>query len=261
MGDEDHRRVEVDEVALEPLQRRRCRGGWWARRAAAGRAARRAPGPARRGSARRPRSSTAAGRARRRRSPARAGRRRSRRASGSRRRARVAPGRRRRRSSVASSAPVGHPRLQPRELVLDLGDPVEAGGGVLAQRRARSAAGADRAARRGRPCRSTSVPASSADLAGERAQQGRLAAAVAARQRHPLAAVELERDVREQRPRADVLGQARQAVMIGTAAGASRRRRACSAASSLTWKEEPQPQAATTLGLLTVNPAPWRPST
>ena len=36
---------------------------------------------------------------------------------------------------------------------------------------------------------------------------------------------------------------------------------ACSAASSLTWKDEPQPQAATTFGLLTVKPAPWRPST
>ena len=36
---------------------------------------------------------------------------------------------------------------------------------------------------------------------------------------------------------------------------------ACSAASSRTWKEEPQPQAATTFGLLTTNPAPWRPST
>ena len=34
-----------------------------------------------------------------------------------------------------------------------------------------------------------------------------------------------------------------------------------SAASSRTWNEEPQPQAATTLGLLTTNPAPWRPST
>src|SRR6266487_2897921 len=33
------------------------------------------------------------------------------------------------------------------------------------------------------------------------------------------------------------------------------------AAPSLTWKEEPQPQAATTLGLLTWNPAPCRPST
>ena len=32
-------------------------------------------------------------------------------------------------------------------------------------------------------------------------------------------------------------------------------------ASSLTWKEEPQPQAATTFGLLTWNPAPCRPST
>ena len=36
---------------------------------------------------------------------------------------------------------------------------------------------------------------------------------------------------------------------------------ACSAASSFTWKDEPQPQAATTFGLLTTNPAPWRPST
>ena len=33
------------------------------------------------------------------------------------------------------------------------------------------------------------------------------------------------------------------------------------AASSLTWKEEPQPQAATTFGLLTWKPAPCRPST
>ena len=29
----------------------------------------------------------------------------------------------------------------------------------------------------------------------------------------------------------------------------------------VTWKEEPHPQAATTFGLLTANPAPWRPST
>ena len=36
---------------------------------------------------------------------------------------------------------------------------------------------------------------------------------------------------------------------------------ACSAASSFTWKEDPQPQAATTFGLLTWKPAPWRPST
>ena len=36
-----------------------------------------------------------------------------------------------------------------------------------------------------------------------------------------------------------------------------RRRRA----SSLTWKDEPQPQAATTFGLLTWKPAPCRPST
>ena len=35
----------------------------------------------------------------------------------------------------------------------------------------------------------------------------------------------------------------------------------CSAASSFTWKDEPQPQAATTFGLLTWKPAPWRPST
>ena len=34
-----------------------------------------------------------------------------------------------------------------------------------------------------------------------------------------------------------------------------------SAASSRTWKEEPQPHAATTFGLLTTKPAPWRPST
>ena len=32
-------------------------------------------------------------------------------------------------------------------------------------------------------------------------------------------------------------------------------------ASSFTWKEEPQPQAATTFGLLTWKPAPCRPST
>ena len=37
--------------------------------------------------------------------------------------------------------------------------------------------------------------------------------------------------------------------------------RGVSAASSLTWKEEPQPQAATTFGLLTWKPAPCRPST
>ena len=36
---------------------------------------------------------------------------------------------------------------------------------------------------------------------------------------------------------------------------------AVSAASSLTWKDEPQPQAATTFGLLTWKPAPCRPST
>ena len=34
-----------------------------------------------------------------------------------------------------------------------------------------------------------------------------------------------------------------------------------SAASSRTWNEEPQPHAATTFGLLTTKPAPWRPST
>ena len=34
-----------------------------------------------------------------------------------------------------------------------------------------------------------------------------------------------------------------------------------SAASSRTWNDEPQPHAATTFGLLTTNPAPWRPST
>ena len=92
-------------------------------------------------------------------------------------------------------------------------------------------------------------------------QQGGLAAAVAAEQRHPLAAVELEREVGEQRPRADVLDEAggrddRQGGAWGLDA-----RPACSAASSRTWNEEPQPQAATTFGLLTVNPAPWRPST
>ena len=42
--------------------------------------------------------------------------------------------------------------------------------------------------------------------------------------------------------------------------GAAARRTAVSAASSLTWKDEPQPQAATTFGLLTWNPAPCRPS-
>ena len=31
--------------------------------------------------------------------------------------------------------------------------------------------------------------------------------------------------------------------------------------SSFTWKLEPQPHAATTFGLLTAKPAPWRPST
>ena len=31
--------------------------------------------------------------------------------------------------------------------------------------------------------------------------------------------------------------------------------------SSRTWKDEPQPQAAITLGFSTLKPAPWRPST
>ena len=79
-------------------------------------------------------------------------------------------------------------------------------------------------------------------------------------------AVELEGEVGEQRPPTDVFCQPggcdhghRQ--VSRRSARVRRSAAACSAASSLTWKDEPQPQAATTFGLLTVNPAPWRPST
>ena len=74
----------------------RCRGGWSARRAAAGRGRRPAPGPATRASARRRRTCAASGRGRRRRGTrARAGSPARGRASRSRRRARAAPGPRR----------------------------------------------------------------------------------------------------------------------------------------------------------------------
>ncbi len=189
----------------------RCRGGSWARRAAAGRAAPRARGRARRVSARRRRSRGAAGRARPRRSRARV---RSRCATvappiaagvleaalGARRTRRGWPRRSRRPPSA----------LEPRELALDLGDPPEPRQHVLAKRDVhRSAAGAGRAARRGRPACIEIVPSSGQSSPDERSQQRRLAAAVAAGERHALAGLELERDAREERPRSDSLGEAR----------------------------------------------------
>ena len=177
------------------------------------------------------------------------------RASGSRRRARAAPapgvGVERRLGGVA----LGHPPLELGELGLDLRRSSEPRGDVLAQgpalaRRALVVEGDARAALERDRARVE------AGLADDRPQQGRLAAAVAPGERHPVAALELERDVAEQRPRADVLGQAG-----GCDRGQGQTVAACSAASSRTWKLEPQPQAATTFGLFTVNPAPWRPST
>ena len=114
---------------------RGCRGGWWARRAAAGRGGWRARGPARRGSARRRRRSRAGARRARRRSRGRAARRAPRRASGSRRRLRAAAGRPRRRAIVSSSGAARDIcRLQPRQLGLGLEHVGAAGEDVVAER-------------------------------------------------------------------------------------------------------------------------------
>ena len=206
MGDEDDGGVEVEQVAPRATPARGCRGGWSARRAAAGRGAvasaraseARVSSPPEKVESGRSASSSAE-------AEARAGRRARRRASGSRRRLRAAAGRRRRRASsprsalAATSPPraaparprsrasrrgrrrrtrrARSPRFARRALVVQ-GDP-----GALAE---------GEAARVGR------------QLAGEHPQQGRLAGAVAAGERHPLARLELEGDVVEERLAADV---------------------------------------------------------
>ena len=195
VGDQDDRRVDLDAGSPRATRASRCRGGWSARRAAAGRASRRAPGRARRGSARRRRRSPASGRARSRRSRARAGRRPRRRASDSRRRARAAPGRRRRRrGSPRRRAPrPSSPRAaraRPRSRGSSRARSMTYSRRVDSPRGGRWSWSATRT-----PLPSAIVPSSSARLAGEHPQQGRLAAAVAARERHPVAALELERDV------------------------------------------------------------------
>ena len=176
---------------------------------------------------------------------------------------------------------IGHALLQGCQLALDSGDPVEAREDVVAKRgliRPRRALVVEN---RARSRAKRERPRVEPQLAHERAKQRRLAAAVAPGQRHALAGVQPERDVAEERARSDVLCEARcrdrghrcscvvlgasprpvAKVRGGSGANAYTEAAACSAASSLTWKDEPQPHAATTLGLFTVNPAPWRPST
>ena len=183
-----------------------------------------------------------------------------------------------------------HPRLEALQLGLDLQDPGQAGEDVLAQRQLPLARRTLVVQRNPDALAETERARVDPLLRGEDPQQGRLAGAVTAGERHPLARPEPERDVVEQLPCAYVLRQARgrdrrhdvsrfvrrsrkarrgsvmsPAEALGPA-GRTRRVRArytaaCSGASSFTWKEEPQPQAATTFGLLTVKPAPWRPST
>jgi hypothetical protein len=104
------------------------------------------------------------------------------------------------------SVPLRHPRLEALQLGFDLEDPVEAGGDVLAQSRvvagrALVVKGDPSATLEGDRARVE------AGFAGDDSQQRRLAAAVAARERHPVAALELERDVAEESAGADVLRQ------------------------------------------------------
>src|SRR5690606_18652579 len=111
------------------------------------------------------------------------------------------------------------------------------------------------------------------DLIGEDAQQRRLARAVAPGQRHAIAPFELERDVAEERAVGYVLAEAgsgedRHLIRIRSktpssaprASGGGEKlagpeRQAAAGASSRTWNDDPQPQAATTFGLFTVKPA------
>ena len=79
---------------------------------------------------------------------------------------------------------------------------------VVAQRpAARRAAAAGRAARRASPFSNASSPPSSDDLAGERAQQRRLAGAVRPGEREPVAPLDLERDAVEERRAGELLAE------------------------------------------------------
>ena len=203
------RRVDARPGSARATRATRCRGGWSARRAAAGRASRRARGRARRGSARRRRSSPSG------RSSSSSPKPRPRSAAS----IAVAPaiaagvleprlgvgvGGERRLVGVA----VGHPRLERARARASISrDPVEARRSTYSRSVASARGGRWSCSATRTPLPSAIVPGVEPGLAGEHPQQGRLAAAVAAGERHPLAAVELERDVGEQRPPADVLGQ------------------------------------------------------
>ena len=94
-----------------------------------------------------------------------------------------------------------------RQLGLDLADPREAGRHVLAQ----GGVGARRALivqSHTNALAEHDLAGVGPDLSGEHPQQGRLARAVAAGERHPLAAVELEREIGEQSAIANALGEA-----------------------------------------------------
>ena len=102
-----------------------------------------------------------------------------------------------------------HPRLQLRQLRLD-GELLRASRQqVLAQRQAALARGALVVQRDAHPLGHAQLAAVDRALARQHAQEGRLAHPVAPRERHPLAALELEGDAPQQRASADVLVQLR----------------------------------------------------
>ena len=195
MGDEDHRRVERLELALEPLEvldvevvRRLVEEEQVGARP-------RARARARRASALRPRTCRAAGRGRRRRSRARARPRRRGRATPSLRRARAAPAPRR--SGGASprrARPSAIAVLEPPQLVLDVEQVARAREGVLAEREVELERRALVVERDARPLRERELAALERGLAGDRAQERRLAGAVRPGEREPVLAPDRERD-------------------------------------------------------------------
>ncbi len=204
VGDQDDGGVEVDQVALQPLQRGDVEmvGGLVEQQQVGlggQRPGQRGAGQLAAGEGRELALAPARGRSR-----GRAGLPAPGRASGSRRRLRAGAGRPRRRPSSPRRRPATSPprgaRARPRCRACRRG------------RRRRSRRASSLESRGGRwSCRATraprwivSEPESGRQLAGEDPQQGRLAGAVAAGEGHPFARLELEGDVLEQQLAADV---------------------------------------------------------
>ena len=203
MGDEDHARVESAAARARATRGWRRRGGWSARREAAGRDRRRASARATRASARRPRTCPAAGRGRvREAEPAERPRSRAR-ARRSRPRARAAPAPRSSGgaspgswspaaiacSSGASSCSVAIRSPAPESDVFAQGQPPLERRALVVQRDAR-------------PLLEGELAAVHLGLAREDAEQRRLAGPVRARERDPVAPLDLERSIAVEQQRA-----------------------------------------------------------